>query len=269
MPVLAGRSRDSVLNGPPTQGPSFLERWAMLCNACSAGSVSSAGQTLTDPPAPALFLLDTFLGSPSPHAAVVPPVQESTLQPGASFDQDSRKESEHVAGSLLPTRIWLNFCFLFSGLDVSNGFRALFPQLIGINQLSSNLGVHQHHLGGLSHIPVPIQWRFLYVGQGWGPGTCISTKHPPDTEAAGPGLTRWEPLVWSVVSLKKNPTNLNIYQEYCSVYICWTLLMLDIVTHMSFYFWLIEIKEELEDLNKEIKKTANKIRTKLKCELRL
>ena len=29
-----------------------------------------------------------------------------------------------------------------------------------------------------------------------------------------------------------------------------------------------EIKEELEDLNKEIKKTANKIRTKLKCELK-
>lgn len=33
-----------------------------------------------------------------------------------------------------------------------------------------------------------------------------------------------------------------------------------------FFFNFKEIKEELEDLNKEIKKTANKIRAKLKCE---
>lgn len=36
-----------------------------------------------------------------------------------------------------------------------------------------------------------------------------------------------------------------------------------------FVFHFKEIKEELENLNKEIKKTANKIRVKLKCELKL
>lgn len=44
--------------------------------------------------------------------------------------------------------------------------------------------------------------------------------------------------------------------------------MLDIIAQMSFFYFK-EIKEELEDLNKEIKKTANKIRTKLKCEFKV
>lgn len=166
----------------------------MLWNACSPDCVSSAGQTLHRPSCSLTLPLGhlprlSFPTCSGGASGIVPPVQESTLQPGASFDQDSRKESKHVADSLLPTRIWLNFCFLSSGLGVGNGFRALFHQLIGINQLSSNLGVHQHQLAGLSHIPVPIQCRFRWVGQGRGPGTCLSTKHPPDTKAAGPGLT--------------------------------------------------------------------------------
>lgn len=45
--------------------------------------------------------------------------------------------------------------------------------------------------------------------------------------------------------------------------------MLDIITHVFFFFNFVEIKEELEDLNKEIKNTANKIRTKLKCECKV
>lgn len=45
--------------------------------------------------------------------------------------------------------------------------------------------------------------------------------------------------------------------------------MLDVIAQVTFFFHFKEIKEELEDLNKEIKKTANKIRVKLKCELKL
>lgn len=43
--------------------------------------------------------------------------------------------------------------------------------------------------------------------------------------------------------------------------------MLAITTRVPFYFK--EIKEELEDLNKEIKRTANKVRTTLKCEFQV
>lgn len=45
--------------------------------------------------------------------------------------------------------------------------------------------------------------------------------------------------------------------------------MLDTIAQMPLFFDFKEIKEELEDLNKEIKKTANKIRAKLKCEFKV
>lgn len=70
---------------------------------------------------------------------------------------------------------------------------------------------------------------------------------------------------WSVASLRNRPTN-----------VCQTLFhfsasgIINVGCRSSdAFFFFKEIKEELEHLNKEIKKTANKIRGKLKCEFKV